>query len=477
MSVNAFKQILLIFIVCLLPPGGLLAQSLQLESHSLAGTKNQLPFWLWANQLGHYDRNSDVLQNLRITAFNQYIPGDSIFRFEAGIDLDLLIADNTDLRFTQLFGGFNWKFLQLQIGAFADKEVYAGLSSTNGNLAASRNARPHPRVRAGFNRFVPVLVKWFSINGFYEEGLLNDKRYSEDAHLHRKALYLRFGQAKSIEVTGGMEHFVMWGGSHPEYGKLQGWDSYFDYVLGSTGDENSLMTDQLNVIGNGYGVYQLQIKKAWEKLHAVLYVSHPFDDRSGMELDNIVDNLWGLHLAFRNKQTAIEDLVLECFNTKNQSGKYHLVPDENGSAHGRGRDTYFNHGVYKSGATYHQMAMVSPLFAPVIVEDGISMGFENTRYTGFHIGARGALSSTLQWKGLLTWSNNFGHHDGNGGSTYSPSRKQSSALGELNWIPNAKKISIAVALAADYGSLYDNGISTARLGAMLSFNYYLYEKD
>ncbi|HYQ57489.1 MAG TPA: capsule assembly Wzi family protein, partial [Draconibacterium sp.] len=360
-----------------------------------------------------------------------------------------------------------------QIGAFPEKERYAGLSTTNGNLAASRNARPHPRLRVGFNRFMPVLVDWFSINGFYEEGLLNDNRYVEDTHLHRKALYLRFGKPETVQVTGGLEHFVMWGGTHPEYGELQGWESYMDYVTGSAGDENALMTDQLNVVGNGYGVYQLQVSKVWEKLKTTLYVSHPFDDRSGLRLTNHPDNLLGIHLAFQKEMALIQNVVFECFNTKNQSGQIHLVEGTDGKVHGRGRDDYYNHGVYRSGATYHQMAMVSPLFAPVIVEEDISKGFESTRYTGFHLGADGFFLENWGWKGLLTYTNNFGKHDGNYESTLDPSRKQGSALGELYWHPQQKKFSIAASIAADHGSLYDNGSSTTRLGAMLSFRYIL----
>ncbi|WP_321374253.1 capsule assembly Wzi family protein [uncultured Draconibacterium sp.] len=465
------QKIIPVLILWLLPLSAVYAQSVDLGYNTLAGTKNRLPFWLWANQLGHYDPNSSTVQNLELRAFHSRQLSNTDFTVEAGLDLDLLLADNNDLRFTQLFAGLNWKFLQLQIGAFPDEERFAGLSTSNGNLAASRNARPHPRLRLGFNRFIPIIRNWFFIQGFYEEGLLNDKRYVEDTHLHRKALYLRFGHPQSIELTAGLEHFVMWGGTHPKYGELQGWSSYFDYISGSAGDENALPTDQENVLGNGYGVYQVQLKKAWQKFHTTLYISHPFEDRSGMQLDNAIDNLYGIHLAFLNPEALLQNLVLEYINTKNQSGKYHLIPDDNGMLQGHGRDNYYNHGIYQSGVTYNQMAMASPLFAPVIIEDGISKGFENTRFTGFHMGANGLLSKSIYWNTALTYTYNYGLHNEQGESTYNPTRKQASLLGQLNWKPIEKKISIAAALAADQGSLYDNGESITRLGAMLSLNY------
>ncbi|WP_297095222.1 capsule assembly Wzi family protein [uncultured Draconibacterium sp.] len=456
----------------LLPLSALFAQSAKVEYNSLAGTKDQLPFWLWANQLGQFDRTSSTIQNLSINAFHQQQIGDSNFSYKAGVDLDLLLADENDIRFTQLFAALSWKFLQLQVGAFPEDEVYAGLSTTNGNLATSRNARPHPRIRAGFNRFVPIL-DWFSIKGFYEEGLLNDNRYVEDTHLHYGALYLRFGNPETIQITAGIDQMVMWGGTHPEYGELPGWDSYFKYMTASAGGENALIFDQINSMGNSYGVYQVELNKNWEKLHATLYVSHPYEDHSGMEFVNFEDNLIGIHLDFKREQALFENLVLEYFHTKNQSGNFYFEDFNNGHSTNRGNDNYFNHGIYLSGVTFDKMAIGSPLFAPVFVEDGISKGFENNRFSGFHVGADGLFSEVLHWKGLLTYSNNFGLYNGLGGTTYDPSRRQTSVLFNLSWNPKKKKIGISGSLAFDRGSLYDNGNTTTRLGTMFSVFYRL----
>ena len=136
--------------------------------------------------------------------------------------------------------------------------------------------------------------------------------------------------------------------------------------------------------------------------------------------------------------------------------------------------TIFNHGIYRSGATYHQVAMSSPLFAPIIIEDGISLGFENNRFSGFHVGAQGSITETFQWKGLFTYSNNFGHHDGLGGSTYEPSQKQVSALwAGFRGQPTSKKLSISAAVANDHGSIYMiMEIAPLVWGTMISFKYH-----
>lgn len=447
------------------------AQTIEASSYSLAGSEGQLPFWLWANQLGRYDSKSSAQQNFELNSLYQSDFRNKDFYLEAKALLNLSMTDEYEVSFTELYADINWKFLQAQIGAFAEKELFQGLSTSNDNIASSRNARPHPKIRLGFNRFVPLFTKWVSVNGFYEEGLLNDDRYVEDTHLHRKAFYLRLGKPGSLQITGGVEHFVMWGGTHPVYGDLQSWEEYFSYVKSSKGSSTSLLTDQINVMGNAYGCHQLKIENEWDKLAASLYLSHPFDDISGMDWVNAPDNLIGLFVDIKKEHAFLTSFLIEYFNTKDQSGQFHQIVKDDGTISGSGRDDYFNHGIYQSGATYQQMSMVSPLFAPVIIEDGISMGFESTRFTGFHLGAKGNLSQDFQWQAKYTYSNNFGKHDGEGGTTYDPSRKQNSAFAQLSWQKTSSPLYISVALAADKGSLYDEGEDTTRLGAMLSLHY------
>ncbi|WP_167618019.1 capsule assembly Wzi family protein [Maribellus sediminis] len=449
---------------------GISAQNLQLESNTLAGSNGQLPFWLWANQLGRYDRNNNFIQHFAINGdYGQQI-SNSDFGFQVATKLDLLLADNNSLRFTELYGELYWRSVQLTAGAVAIPEKYNGLSASNGNLADTRNARPHPAIRVGFKRFVPVFVKWFSIYGFYEEGLLNDDRYVEDTHLHRKAFYFRFGTEETITFTGGLEHYVMWGGTHPVYGELPGWESYFDYVLGRPGGKNDLMTDQLNVMGNQYGTYQLEIRKQWTNFNSVFYVSHPFDDRSGMELENYRDNLYGFFVEINKDEPLIKGILLEYFYTKNQSGPFHLVAQGDGTNSGRGRDNYFNHGVYRSGATYQQFGMVSPFFAPVIIEDGISKGFESTRFSGWHFGATGFLPKSFSWKAMLGQTNHFGQYNKNGEDSFQPAKKQFASYFQLQWQSTKLPLQIGTVLAADKGDLFDTS-ETSRLGFQMSITW------
>lgn len=453
------------------------AQNITAELNSLAGTKGQLPFWLWANQLGRFQASETSIQNLNLTVFHTVSSKNKQLLFDMNADLDMSTSKGHNLYFTQLFANAKWKFLYLRGGLFADKVMYQGLSSTNGNLAASLNARPHPKIRAGFSRFV-ALGKGFSVKGFYEEGILNDERYVKNTHLHRKALFLRFGRAQRLQVTAGLNHFVMWWGTHPTYGELQGPKYYIDYVTSDRGGETALPTDQGNVMGNSYGSYHLEIKKEFETFGLTGYINHPFDDHSGMELENYRDNLYGLLFSSRHATPHFKNLLFEYHFTKNQSGPLHLFPLPNGTHVGHGRDDYFNHGVYRSGVTYQQMSMASPLFYPLKIENGISMGFENTRISGFHLAANGFLKENMKWESKLTYTNNFGKYgppqmNGQVEDTYSPPRKQISSVFTINWISMKHRYSIGATLAADKGNLFDNSISKFRMGARLSLRYKL----
>ncbi len=459
---------ILLFIFALLWNCSLFAQSIEAQFSTLAGTKGQLPFWLWANQLGRYDQYSSSIQNFELRTAHLHNFNNSDFSWEGRADFNLLLADKNDIRFTELYEAINWKFLQLKVGAFGEEDLYEGLSTTNGNLSKSRNARPHPRLRLGFNRFVPLFVDWISVYGYFEEGVLNDDRYVYATRLHNKALYLRFGDASKIQVTVGGEHLVMWGGTHPSYGKLQGWEAYLDYVMGNSGDENALTNDQINVVGNGYGTYQFKMHKVWEKLGATFYISHPFDDRSGMNLINWRDNLFGLSLSKNKEVPFLKTLLFEYYYTKHQSGSYHQKEFPDGSIHGSGLDNYYNHGIYRSGATYQQMAMVSPLFAPIIVKNGISVGFENTRFSGIHMAAKGFINPSLQWKAMCTYTHNLGKYKSEITNTYDPPRKQTATLLQISWQLQNSPLVLSASMAADHGTLFDNGQSTTRIGSQFS---------
>jgi len=386
-----------------------MSQSMSVSSGS------DLPFWMTSNQNGVFQlHNSSYL--LLQAGINRSLERDTLKKwgYTYGANMVYGLAGTSDFHPNEYWLGFRFHQLILKAGAQSDPVIYGGLSSTNGNMYRSRNARPVPGVSLSTNGYIPFLFakKWFSFRFLYEEGILKDKQFVTDAHLHHKNLHLRAALSPSLSLSLGLEHYVFWGGYSPKYGQLPEWNQYFRYVFGLAGSEGATHDDQINASGNHMGSYNLELKKEWETTNAVFYWNHPYEDRSGRELDNLRDGLWGIHITTK-RHAFITDVVYEYMNTRNQSGSIHKVPaptpENPNKVTGRGRDNYFfNNDTYPSGYTHYQHMMGTPLFVPDIGENGLSTGLESTRMWMHHLGISGRLGGGFYWKSLTTWSRNFG---------------------------------------------------------------------
>jgi hypothetical protein len=371
------------------------------------------------------------------------------------------LGETNYLQLNRAFAGLSWKGWEIKGGLFYDDIYYAGLSTTNGNLARSQHARPVPKIRiatVGYKK-LPFFKKWFRFKAEYDEGFLNDERYVDGAHLHHKSLYGEFRVAKDLNFYMGLEHYVMWGGTsqNDKIGQLpEDWCSYWRYVLALPGSDKFLETDKKNISGNQLGTYQFEIKKDFKSLSTSIYLSHPWEDNSGLIWRNWRDNLIGIHFHFNKEKKLISDIVYEFTNTRNQSLKDSLYNWD--SANGRWRtnevDNYFNHGIYKSGFTYRQMGLNSPLFFPVTISNGISMGFRSTRFVSHHLGLKGNISRFLYWKGLLT----FVQHLGNYTQPYDPDENQFSGLLDLKYKNPDFPVDLSLSVAADLNNIVGNNL-------------------
>ncbi|MBN1924997.1 MAG: hypothetical protein JW798_04110, partial [Prolixibacteraceae bacterium] len=329
--------------------------------------------------------------------------------------------------------------------------------STNMNIDRTLNARPYPKIRFSTDGFVnPFFWKnWLLFKAEYDEGILDDNRYVKDAHLHHKSFYLNFKISKQSDLTVGLNHFVMWGGTSSRYGELPGIEHYFLYVTGKPGDSTFLNTDQLNIAGNQFGSYYLQYNIDKPNYKLSLYLSHPFEDKSGMEGDNWRDNLIGAYIDLKQKG-IVEKAVYEFMYTIHQSGDTHLY------GYMRGRDNYYNHSTYRSGYTYKGYLMCSPVFAPLVYNDqGMVINISNTRVAMHHLGIIGTLAGIINWDSRLTYTYNLGTYN----TPFDPPANQFSFLLNLGYIKQKLPIDISLSLAADFGNLYQN-----RLGAMLKLS-------
>jgi len=477
-----------LLVVSLLVCSGLFAQereektdfSISYETYLSSG--NDLPFWLTSNKNGVFSMQNSNYQLMQ-AGFSKKLLPDSVnkWSYTWGANLVYGYGGKSDFQANQYWLGLRHKWFIIKAGAQADPILYEGLSSTNGNLDRSNNARPLPGISLSTDNYIPFLFwkKWLSFKAEFEEKLFSNHSFVKDAHLHHKSLYGKASFKKNWSLTAGLEHFVLWGGTSPTEGEMPGISQYFNYIFGLKAGPGAFVDDRINRAGNQLGIYSLEIKTKWAKSNITLYWNHPFEDRSGMEMANLRDGLWGIHLNKNDESTLITDFVYEYMITRNQSGSIHHLsaptPDNPGRITGRGRDNYFDHYIYRS-FTYYNRMMGTPLFVPRIGADGKADGFESTRMWMHHIGIKGALGSGIYWKTMLTWSRNFGVYNDSfpwshifsptTGSSYPIPLDEFSFLAELNYQGNKLPFEVNIGIAGDYGYRFQK-----RMGGYAGINY------
>lgn len=428
-----------------------------LKTTGLMGNGNYLPFWMVQNQLGKYSLtgNWQELTEGNLAGETKLFEGVNL---TYGADLAVLISEEgIDPKIIQAYLGLSGKFIRLQAGAFADEELMGGLSSSNGDLLRSMNYRPFPKVRLSTPGFIPFLFakKWFRFNAEYDEGLLTDERVIDQPHLHHKSLMMQFRTSPTFRFIVGFNHYVFWGGSSDQYGQFpSNLKSYIRYVTGGAGNSDFLETDRLNVAGNHLGSYLFTAQKDFENFQIELRLNHPFEDGSGMGFENTKDNLYTIYFRKNETGALLDELLFEYLYSKHQSGDRNLeigIPGD----HKRGGDNYLNHGVYQTSFTYGGQSMGTPLFGPLRRnQSGVVSGFANNRVSAFHVGAKGYLTSSILWKGMMTYSRNFGTY----GQPYDPFHQQIYSLGQLSWKSKTHPLLLSAYLGIDRGQLSEDQI-------------------
>ena len=464
------QKIKLLFLSFLILPG-LFAQDnngktdFKVTLNSFISSGTDLPFWITSNRNGVFTMKNSNYQLLQAGFAKSFVDGSkSKWDYTWGANLVYGYGGKSDFQANEYWGGARYKWLNITIGAKADPILYGGLSSTNGNIDRSNNARPLPGISFSSNGFIPLffLKKWLSFKGIYEEKFFSGHAYVADAHLHHKALYGRAILGDKWTLTASLEHFVEWGGISPELGAMPGIGQYLNYVLNLKAGSGAYIDDQTNKSGNQLGNYSLEVKRTWDKSSLTFYWNHLFEDQSGIEMQNWCDGLYGLHYSKKDRSALITDFVYEFMYTKNQSGSLHMVsdptPENPNHWYGRGKDNYFDHFVYRSYSYYNRM-IGTPLFVPIIGSDGVASGFGSTRMWMHHLGLKGSLSSSLGWKTMFTYSRNFGTYDNaypTRGGVYPVPLDEFSFFGEFNYNGKQLPFSVNIGIAGDYGKRFNN---------------------
>lgn len=441
------KKIAIIPLLCFLYFTSFYAQnnpiSYSVELNGAAATKSTLPFWLTANTFGIVSNNDHVAVKLGV--FSDFNTSESKFKTSYKANFVGLKEAKNNIIIDELYLSTQYDIFQLDLGVKHDDILWKGLSSSNGNIVQSTNARSLP----GYNLSIPTYTslpfakKWLSFKGNYSDYVFTDNRIVTDARLHAKSIYFKYNLNSKLDLITGLNHYVQWGGkSQPSSFK-----DYLRIVRGSSGGSTANEYEQINVLGNHLGNYLVQLNYSREKTNWNFYYSHLFEDGSGREFQNWRDGLYGVFIDFKQPKAFITHLLTEFTYTKHMSGS-NAPEDEDG---GRGLDDYFNNGpAYNSGWTYFGNTIGSPYFTATALDDqGRSQGVitGDNRFMAFNVGMKGNLNN-IPYKLLISHTTYFGWFN----SEYHPKPTQFSGYLEVE-IPKINQFPLDITI----GTAFDTG--------------------
>ncbi|MDC0341931.1 capsule assembly Wzi family protein [Flavobacteriaceae bacterium] len=411
-----------LFLLCFLIVFSLKSQNKDVSYtiHSSAGLSSDttLPFWLSANQFGSVPNSDYGLLNTAI--FKDYDTPNTLFDLSYKASATGFIAQENKLLVNELYLGVRFKNIVLDIGAKNDAVLWNNLSSSNGSIIKSINARAMPGITIKTNNFItlPFATSWLEVKANFAHYFMDDTRFVDNTNLHHKSLYFKTTLSPTFEVIAGLDHYAQWGGTSPQYGaQPRSFKDYVRIIFGAEGGDGATQGDQNNALGNHLGAYLLQLNYNKENIGLNFYYSHPFEDTSGREMSNWQDGLFGVFVDFKKNKSIVNSVLLEFTYTKNMSN----IPRSD-----VGPDNYFNNGIYNSGWTYHGNTIGSPYFTPKPVDDnGITSGVivGDNRFAAFNIGAAGFVKE-ISYKAMLSHTTYYGWF----GQEYDPNPYQFSGI-------------------------------------------------
>ncbi len=389
-------------------PGGPTTETRVGLSHTFATP--QMPLWLHANRDGLIPLNSR--NNLLLFGEHHASllrPSDLVERTRAGLDagfrLDARISDGENrFGFSELylhFRAFGW---QLSAGRFHDP---IGLGSdgplTTGSMMVSRNALQPFRLRLSTPGFVPVPLTdgVVSFRAGWSEAVTTDDRFVDRARIHQKYLYLKVRPVREVHLKAGIVHNLMWGGTHPELGRMHG--SVRDWLndVFIQGDED--VFGNVTPLGNSLGAYDFGVEYRGREWSAGAYRMFYIEDGESLHLPNPWDGSWIAWLDLHDPERPrrpVSYITYEHVNTKKQDA-------DPWDAIGRGR--YYSHNVWRDGWVHHGQVLGTPLI--LIDPDRIGprdRNLVNNIVLAHHLGFAGHISDRFSYRLMATYSRNYG---------------------------------------------------------------------
>ena len=407
--ISRLRYCLIVFIMPMCFTPAMAQYGVKVETMMAAGSEGHLPKWLSANRYGKIsNRNTNGYFLLGGSWHRPLIKKDSA-RIKDQFQAEFLARDPLSTSyFHQLSYKLSYGKLDFQVGRW--EHTIGGEGSSTGSLAQSQNIRPIPKVGFTLNYWaVPGTNNLIEIKGGYHHGWLEKNRAIENPFLHEKYGFIRIGDKKKWPVTfwAGGTHFALWGGTDPGGLPLQNDLEAWYRVNFGTGqrftEEDSLSGlygEILNAVGSHLGTVEVGGEIKLKGQTFLWNYQKLWEDRSGL---NRLDNRDGaLSLSWRGKPKKLfERVSFEYVSTLFQGGPG--LPDSVagqsnfGYAYG-GRDDYYNNYIYRSGWTYQDRVIGSPL---MMTTQEARQLFGDVEDYGVDIFNNRLVSYSLRFSGLL----------------------------------------------------------------------------
>lgn len=396
-------------------PGIVIGQS-KYKSFAEFGTTihsgDNIPLWQVSNQHGL----SSIDNNAYTRGGIFYSDSCSNLIFKTGLDIAVAKGFTSTFVVQQAYLDMNYRYFGLSIGSKELNSELLNQQLSSGGLTWSGNARPIPQIKVGILDYVRIAPwahvkaeisygKWTD-NNYQKEQVGTNYWYTKNILYHHKSFFFRLGKTTSPwQLDLGMSLDAQFGGNTVNHPYLHEQDlgnkikDYFKIFFPIKQSETKYYEG--NLMGSEH--LKLTFKQSDYQLSA--YLENYYDDFSGMGKKNGFDGLWGIEYKSKNKQ-AINGLVLEYYQTTNQSGPLHGL-DESIVKKTGGADDYYNHDVYP-GWVHWGMTMANPLIAsPIYNKDG-NMTFKYNRVKAVHIGWSGDILNDLSYRAKLSFNRTWG---------------------------------------------------------------------
>lgn len=389
-------------------------------------TQGRTPFWQVSNQRGKVPLESG----------NGYLSGALYHQQQlgkgwwwgAGMEMIATVPRERNIYVQQIYAEVGYRCLQVSAGSREMNNDLVDTLLSSGDMACSGNASPIPEVNIRIPQFtvIPWTKGWLQLKGDFAIGRSWDRNtikhfageketYIYNVLWHHKSLALRLKDTRQgfpLSARIGVNHWAQWGGTSndPKIGdQPHSFKDLLRVICGKSGSDNATISDQVNVLGAHYGTYDFKLTFTQPNWELSAYYQHYFNDLSGMVFENGVDGLWGGELSLRQRPW-LRKIVVEYVTTRDQSGPFHFIwfDHEKHPGVGGGGDDYYNNGEYRTGFSYANQAIGSPLLlSPAWNSQGV-ISFRHTRIQDWHIGAEGELVAGLTYRLLFTWMNSWG---------------------------------------------------------------------